>query len=133
MTFSKDTHLSQTSAYKGVYYFLIGSGIGAAAALLLAPKSGCELRGDISKAARKGYDETKDLTNRLKERSDDLYHSLKEKADEAYEFASTKLSLTPPKPGYTFETADYVKNGEIRENPRRSAGKPGGRKPSSIL
>ena len=37
-------------------YLLIGGGIGAVLALLFAPKSGQELRGDIADATRKGID-----------------------------------------------------------------------------
>src|ERR1044072_8172879 len=37
-------------------YLLIGGGIGAILALLFAPKSGQELRGDIADATRKGID-----------------------------------------------------------------------------
>lgn len=35
-------------------YLIIGAGIGAAVALLFAPKSGRELRGDIAELSRKG-------------------------------------------------------------------------------
>lgn len=133
MTLPKDPPQSRTGVSKGLFYFFLGSGIGAAAALLLAPKSGAELRADISKAASKGYDETKDLARHFKERWDDLYHKLKNKTDDVYEFASMKFSLTPSKRGDTFETAEYGKTGEIRENPRRSSGTTLGRKPSSIL
>ncbi len=38
-----------------VTYFLIGAGIGAALALLFAPKAGKELRRDIADASRRTY------------------------------------------------------------------------------
>ena len=44
-------------------YLLIGGGIGAVIALLFAPKSGHELRGDIADATRKGIDSHVKLHN----------------------------------------------------------------------
>ena len=41
-------------------YLLIGGGIGAIIALLFAPKSGQELRGDLADATRKGIDRCRD-------------------------------------------------------------------------
>ena len=41
-------------------YLLIGGGIGAILALLFAPKSGHELRGDIADATRKGIDRSRE-------------------------------------------------------------------------
>ena len=42
-------------------YLLIGGGIGAILALLFAPKSGQELRGDIADATRKGIDRSREI------------------------------------------------------------------------
>jgi len=44
-------------------YLLIGGGIGAVIALLFAPKSGQELRGDIADATRKGIDRSREAAN----------------------------------------------------------------------
>src|SRR5919206_553741 len=46
----------ETSATTKLTYLLIGGGIGAILALLFAPKSGQELRGDIADATRKGIE-----------------------------------------------------------------------------
>ena len=43
-------------------YLLIGGGIGAVLALLFAPKSGQELRGDIADATRKGIDRSREAS-----------------------------------------------------------------------
>ncbi len=43
----------QTNASTKLSYLLIGGGIGALLALLFAPKSGHELRGDIADVTRK--------------------------------------------------------------------------------
>lgn len=45
----------RSSAGDRVTYFLIGAGIGAALALLFAPKSGREFRREIADASRKTY------------------------------------------------------------------------------
>ncbi|MBC7910097.1 MAG: YtxH domain-containing protein, partial [Pyrinomonadaceae bacterium] len=46
-------------------YLLIGGGIGAILALLFAPKSGQELRGDIADVTRKGIDRTRETATQL--------------------------------------------------------------------
>lgn len=82
-------------------YILIGGGMGAAVALLFAPKKGRDLRHDISDSTRKGYDGTLDLARRFKDQSSGLYQSLVDKvkifeegADEIRDLP-TKLSNTP--------------------------------------
>ena len=73
-------------------YLLIGGSIGAVLALLFAPKSGNELRGDIADVSRKGYDATLEKANELKRRSTDAVQTVKDKAEAAYDFASSKLA-----------------------------------------
>lgn len=46
-------------------YLLIGAGIGAALALLFAPKSGRELRRDLADATRKGYQKGSEAVQRV--------------------------------------------------------------------
>ena len=46
-----------------ICYLLIGGGIGAMLALLFAPKSGQELRGDIADVTRKGIDRTRETAS----------------------------------------------------------------------
>src|SRR5882762_6474036 len=50
-------------------YLLIGCGIGAIVALLFAPKSGEELRGDIADATRKGIDKTREAAQQFGDRA----------------------------------------------------------------
>jgi len=83
---------SNVSLRNGLTYFLIGTGIGAAVALLFAPKSGTELRGEIADVTRKGYDATLEKAKDLKVQSADVISSVKEKADAVYDFAATKLA-----------------------------------------
>ena len=63
-------------------YFMIGSGIGAAIALLFAPKRGSELRGDIAEMAAKRYEETVESANQLKQRTAEYYKAAKETGSE---------------------------------------------------
>jgi gas vesicle protein len=73
-------------------YLLIGGGIGAVLALLFAPKSGQELRGDIADATRKGIDKSREAAQQLGERAGEYYESTRERASELYSQAATKAS-----------------------------------------
>ena len=72
-------------------YLLIGGGIGAIIALLFAPKSGQELRGDIADATRKGIDKSREAAQQLSERAGEYYESTRERAAELYSTASEKV------------------------------------------
>ena len=86
-------------------YLLIGGGIGAVLALLFAPKSGVELRGDIADATRKGIEKGKETAAHLQERAGEYYevgreraseyiHTAQEKAGELAEKARTAAAST---------------------------------------
>ena len=66
-------------------YLLIGGGIGAVIALLFAPKSGQELRGDIADATRKGIDKSRETAQQLGERAGEYYQQGRERAGEYYQ------------------------------------------------
>jgi gas vesicle protein len=94
------------SAGTNLSYLLIGGGIGAALALLFAPKPGAELRGDIATAAQKGYDNTLEMAQKMMDQSRDLYGNLKARADDMTGGAATKLE------GKVMDTvSDYMPNG----------------------
>jgi len=59
----------ETSAATKLTYLLVGGGIGAVLALLFAPKSGQELRGDIADATRKGIEKSKEAASQLQEKA----------------------------------------------------------------
>ena len=67
--------------------FLLGGAVGALAALLFAPKSGRELRGDIVDATRQGVDKARVSANEYYEvsrgRATELYSTASSKAGEA--------------------------------------------------
>ena len=71
-------------------YLLIGGGIGAVVALLFAPKSGHELRGDIADATRKGIEKSKETATHLQERAGEYYEVGREKATEYIHTAQEK-------------------------------------------
>ena len=73
-------------------YLLIGGGIGAVIALLFAPKSGQELRGDIADATRKGIDKSRETAQQLGERAGEYYESTRERAGELYSQAATRAT-----------------------------------------
>jgi len=66
-------------------YLLIGGGIGAILALLFAPKSGEELRGDIADATRRGIDRSREAAQQLGDRAGEYYQVGRERAGEYYE------------------------------------------------
>ena len=80
----------ETSASSKLTYLLIGGGIGAILALLFAPKSGEELRGDIADATRKGIEKSKETAALVGERAGDYYEVTREKASELYQTAQEK-------------------------------------------
>ncbi len=98
---------SKTSSVgSNLSYLLIGGGIGAALALLFAPKPGVELRGDIANAAQKGYDSSLDMAQKVMDQSRDLYGNLKAKADDMTGGAATRLE------GKVIDkVSDYMPNG----------------------
>ena len=72
-------------------YLIIGGGIGAILALLFAPKSGQELRGDIAEATRKGIDRSREAAQQLGDRAGEYYETTRERASELYSTASEKV------------------------------------------
>jgi gas vesicle protein len=86
----RDYDRDETSAATKLTYLLVGGGIGAILALLFAPKSGEELRGDIADATRKGIEKGKETAAHLQEKAGDYYEVSREKASELYQTATEK-------------------------------------------
>ncbi|HAF13508.1 MAG TPA: hypothetical protein DHU55_18325 [Blastocatellia bacterium] len=72
-------------------YLLIGGGIGAVIALLFAPKSGQELRGDLADATRKGIDKSREAAQQLGDRAGEYYEATRGRASELYSQAAEKV------------------------------------------
>ena|SRR5262252_2034799 len=73
-------------------YLLIGGGIGAIIALLFAPKSGQELRGDIADATRKGIDRSREAAQQLGQRAGEYYEATRDRATDFYNTASERVT-----------------------------------------
>ncbi len=82
----------ETSAATKLTYLLVGGGIGAILALLFAPKSGEELRGDIADATRKGLEKSKEAAAQLQDKAGEYYEVSREKANEYYQTAQEKAA-----------------------------------------
>jgi gas vesicle protein len=65
-----------------IAYLAIGALLGAAAALLFAPKSGRELREDLADATRKGVDRARETGTQLSARAGEYYESASSRAGE---------------------------------------------------
>jgi gas vesicle protein len=97
----------ETSATAKLTYLLIGGGIGAIVALLFAPKSGQELRGDIADVTRKGVEKGKEAATQIQERAGEYYEVTREKAGELYSAAQEKAgTLTERAKGAVAQTAN---------------------------
>jgi len=73
-------------------YLLVGGGIGAILALLFAPKSGQELRGDIADATRKGIDRSREAAQQLGDRAGEYYEATRGRAAEIYSQAAERVT-----------------------------------------
>jgi gas vesicle protein len=82
---------SSDSISNKLTYLLIGGGIGAIIALLFAPKSGHELRGDIADATRKGIDRSREAAQQLGDRAGEYYESTRDRAAEIYSQAAERV------------------------------------------
>lgn len=81
-----------SSAAEKLTFLLIGAGIGATLALLFAPKSGRELRGDIADYTRKGLDAAGEGARAVGERATEAYGAASARVADAYGSAREKVS-----------------------------------------
>jgi gas vesicle protein len=63
--------------------FVLGAAAGAVTALLLAPKSGAELRGDIAEGVGNGVNQVRSSGKHLKHRAQKLVNSAKARVEDA--------------------------------------------------
>lgn len=80
------------SATEKLTFLLIGAGIGATLALLFAPKSGRELRGDIADYTKKGLDAANEGARAIGERASEVYGTTSDRVAEVYGSASGKVA-----------------------------------------
>ena len=110
----------EASATTKLTYLLIGGGIGAALALLFAPKSGQELREDIAVATKKGIEKGKETAGQLQEAAGDYYEVTRDKANELYQTAQAKAGELGEKASELTEKAKSAA-GDIGEKAKSAA------------
>jgi gas vesicle protein len=81
-----------SGAAEKLTFLLIGAGIGATLALLFAPKSGRELRGDIADYTKRGVDAAGEQARILGDRASELYGTAASRAADVYGTAAGKVS-----------------------------------------
>jgi gas vesicle protein len=81
-----------SSASEKLTFLLIGAGIGATLALLFAPKSGRELRGDIADYTRRGVDAAGEGARQVGARASELYDTTSGRVQSAYGSARERVS-----------------------------------------
>lgn len=78
----KQSHEGETGFSTQLACFLLGGTVGALTALLFAPKSGRELRGDIADATRKGVDRARETGAQLGTKAGEYYETATNRAGE---------------------------------------------------
>ncbi len=73
-------------------FLLVGAGIGATLALLLAPKSGRELRGDIADYTRRGIDAAGEGARSVGERASEIYDAGRGRVADVYGAARERVA-----------------------------------------
>lgn len=101
----------ESGAVTKLTYLLIGGGIGAIIALLFAPKSGQELRGDIADATRKGVEKGRETAALVGEKAGDYYEVTRERAGGLYQTAQEKATEYKAKVGELTEKAREAAQG----------------------
>ena len=101
----------ESSATTKLTYLIIGGGIGAILALLFAPKSGEELRGDIADATRKGIEKGKEAAAQLSEKAGEYYEVGRERAGELYQTATEKAGELSDRARSAACTAGWIGSG----------------------
>lgn len=104
------------NAGQKLLFFVIGGGIGAAVALLLAPKKGSELRRDIADMTVKGIDQTTAAANQLKQRTAEIYKTARETGSEVLDVVVAGASAVKEE-----VTTDVEKIGAIVESSAKRA------------
>jgi gas vesicle protein len=73
---------SDSSTGTAITFLLIGLGVGAAVGLLLAPKTGRQLRKDLRRSYEDALETASDWTDEAKERFDDIVEKGSDLGDE---------------------------------------------------
>ncbi len=85
---NRDQMMNQNS--NSLLYLIAGGAIGAGLALLFAPKSGREMRRDISEVTNSSLEKTRETVDKIRENASGYYETTKDKANELYNAVATK-------------------------------------------
>ncbi len=99
-----------------IAYFVIGGTVGALVALMLAPKSGRELREDLADATRKGVDRTRETASQLGSKAGEYYDAASTRAGELADATRDAASRR----GESFTAAIEAGKQAYREEKRRT-------------
>ena len=99
-----------------IAYFAIGATVGAVVALLLAPKSGRELREDLADATRKGVDRARETGSQLSTKAGEYYGTAASRAGEL----ATSAREAARSRGERFTSAVEAGREAYREEKRRT-------------
>ncbi len=101
-------------------YFIVGTTIGAVVALMFAPKSGRELRGDIADVTRKGVDRSREAATNIGSKAGEYYEVTKDRASELYETGKVKAGEVAARRGEQLNAAIEAGRQAYAEEKRRA-------------
>ena len=101
-------------------YFIVGTTIGAVVALMFAPKSGRELRGDIADVTRKGVDRSREAATTIGTKAGEYYEVTKDRASDLYETGKVKATEVPSRRGEQLNAAIEAGKQAYAEEKRRA-------------
>lgn len=84
--------MTRSDVSGAILTFALGVGVGAVAALLLAPKAGEELREDIAETVREGVNQARNLGKDLKRRTHKLVHEAADHARDAIDASEKAIT-----------------------------------------
>jgi gas vesicle protein len=104
--------MKENSSAKGIMIgFLAGGAIGGLTALLFAPKSGRELRKDISKKSKKLIEDGEEYLESTKVKASEMISESRKKADDLIRDAKSKASsIINQGRGYVTDGANRIKD-----------------------
>ena len=77
LTFTGGQTMRNSSKTEMARFFVVGAAVGAATALLFAPKSGMQIRKDIRRISRRTIDQLDDLQSDIRDQISDGYAQVK--------------------------------------------------------
>ncbi|MCP9492837.1 MAG: YtxH domain-containing protein [Pyrinomonadaceae bacterium MAG19_C2-C3] len=101
-------------------YFIVGTTIGAVVALMFAPKSGRELRGDIADVTRKGVDRSREAATTIGTKAGEYYEVTKDRASDLYETGKVKAGEVAARRGEQLNAAIDAGKQAYAEEKRRA-------------